>query len=131
MAFATTDDVATRLGRDLTVAEDAFAEQVIEDVQGLILEIAGTAEPSPVPTYYKALCVSKVIALGANPTGLASESETLGAHTYSKTFPRSMDGLDVFLTEHEEYTVRRIANNAVSGSSHPDAIPHAFVTEPE
>lgn len=131
MAFATTEDVATRLGRALTAAEEAMAEQVIETVEGIILEIAGTPEPSPVPAYYKALCITKVIQVGTNPNGLASESKTLGQASQSRTYPRGLDGLGLALTEHEEATVRRIANNAVSGSSYPRALPHEFVTEAE
>lgn len=129
MAFATTADVETRLGRSLTTAEEAMAEQVIDTVTELIVEIAGKAEEDLTASYFQALCIDKVLLIGANPNGLASESETLGDHTYSKTFPRNSDD-GLFLTEREEHTVRRIANNAVSGSSRPRALPHdTYVTE--
>jgi hypothetical protein len=129
MALATTTDVETRLGRSLTAAEEAMAEQVLELVEGMILEITGADEPSPVPLYYKALCIEKVIMVGTNPNGLASESETLGAHSHSRTFQRASD-IGVFLTDSEERTIRRIANNKVSGSSRPHSLPHdVYVTE--
>ena len=131
MAFATAADVEARLGRDLTVAEEAAAEAVIETVTGLVLEVAGTAESSPVPTYYTALAVEKAVGAISNPSNLASESETLGAHTHAQTFPRSLD-LGVFLSEREEYQVRRIANGLVSSSTRTHALPHdVYVTESE
>lgn len=131
MAFATPTDVATRLGRSLTAAESAMAEQVIDDVSGLILEIDGRAEDDidPTPAYYRALCVAKTLQVGANPSGLASHAESLGAYSETKTFPRSLDGADIFLTEREEQVIRRIAGS-VSGSSYPRGMPHEFVTEP-
>ncbi len=129
MALATTDDIATRLGRSLTEPEEALSELTIELTQGLILEVAGTDEPDPVPAYYRALCIEKTINVGANPNGLAAESESLGAWSHSQTFQRAGD-IGIFLTEREEFQIRRIANNAVSGSSRPHSIIHdTYVAE--
>lgn len=126
MAFATYSDVQTRLGRDLTTAEQGAATAVIATVEGLIVEVSGEAAPTSVPAYYKALCVEKALNVISRPEP-AIASDTLG--DYSVTFTRD-DDLGVFLTEREEFTVRRIANNAVSGSSRPHALPHdVYVTE--
>lgn len=128
MAFATVDDVAIRLGRGLTSAEEAMAEMVLDSVTGLIAEVAGQDDVwaealDPVPAYYKVLCVEKVITVGSNPNGYAALSEQLGAYQVSKTFQRSQD-IGLFLSEYEERMVRRIANNAVSGSTRVPALLH-------
>lgn len=129
MAFATKDDVATRLGRELTDDEQVTAAAVIATVEGLIVEVSGLAPPDPVPVYYKALCVEKAIGVLANPQNVASQSEQLGDYQHSETFPRALDD-GVFLTDREEMTVRRIANGIVSGSSRARALPHdVFVIE--
>lgn len=122
MALASTDDVEIRLGRDLTDAEEATAELVIEVVGEMILEIAGTDEPDPIPAYYRALTIEKTIGAVTNPDSLASESEGLGAYTSSRTFQRAGD-VGVFLTDREEAMIRRTAGS-VSGSSYPRSLPH-------
>lgn len=129
MAFATTDDIAARLGRELSDSELDRAEWIIPLVQALILEVAGTAEPNPAPAYYRALCVEKTINVIENPSGLATESESLGDWSHSQTFQRAGDA-GVFLTDREEQMIRRIANNAASGSSRPHSIVHdTYVAE--
>lgn len=116
MAFATTGDVATRLGRALTTAETAMAAQVIELVTGEIALVLGEdaawAEAlTPVPAYFKGLCIDKVLKVGTNPNLVQSISEQLGAHATSKTFPQGVGG--VALTPDEIRQVRRV----YSGSS--------------
>lgn len=129
MAFAAHSDVQTRLGRDLTADEQDTATAVIATVEGLIVEVSGEAAPSTAPAYYKALCVEKAIGAITNPENVASRSESLGAHSHSQTFPRDLDS-GIFLTEREEYVIRRIANNAVSGSSRPHSLIHdTYVAE--
>lgn len=129
MPFATYSDVQTRLGRTLSEAEQATATAVIALVEEMIIEVSGEAAPTPaVPAYYTALCVEKALNAISRPEG-AVAAESLGA--WSVTYSRESDGLSVFLTEREEYVIRRIANGRVSGSSYPRAMPHEFVTEPE
>lgn len=124
MAFATTTDVAIRLGRDLTTAEAAMAEQVIELVTGLIADAAGQAAAwaaalDPVPAYYRALCIDRVLKVGTNPNLVQSMSEQLGAYSKTKTFPRDITG--VFLTEQEERLCRQAVFGA-AGSFRPRSV---------
>lgn len=123
MAFASADDVEMRLGRDLTDAEANQADLAIEIVSEMILEVAGTDEPSPAPAYYRALAIEKAIGAVTNPNSLAVESEGLGAYTSSRTFQRAGD-VGIFLTEREEAMIGRIASGVVSGSSYPRSLPH-------
>ena len=122
MSFAEPKDVATRLGRDLTSAEESAAWQVIEMVTGLIVDVverddAWAEKLDPVPVVLKGLCVEKALAAIANPSSVASESETLGAHTHSQTFRRPADGGGVYLTEQEERMAARAVYGSTSGSS--------------
>ena len=96
-AFATAADVGTRLLRELTDAEEAAVELVLDDITSQIIAEVGRDEDwanelDPVPAYLKAICVEKAISAIANPSNLASSSETLGAHSFSQTFPRAGDG---------------------------------------
>lgn len=125
MAFATTDDVATRLGRSLTAAEEAMAEQVIEIVEAQIIDAvdkdaAWATALNPVPPLFKALCVEKVIVVGSNPNGLAAESKTLGQASQSRTYQRSNDA-GIFLTIEEERRVRLVVFGTLVGSARVDS----------
>lgn len=109
MAFATADDVATRLGRALTAAEIALSEYVIASVTGQIVTIAGrdaawATALTDVPPIVKALCVEKAIAVGSNPSGLQAHSEQLGQASENKTF-RRRDLPEILLTPEEELLV--------------------------
>lgn len=120
MAFATASDVATRLGRALTDDETDQATAAIVTVTGLIVEAvyqddAWAAALDPVPTTLSTICIEKAISVIANPTNIASGSETLGAHQVSQTYPRSSD-VGVFLSAGERTRARR----AVYGSQITD-----------
>lgn len=112
MALATAEDVATRLGRSLTAAEEALSEQVIAGVTGLITDAVDEDSAwadglDPVPSFYHELCVQKTIAIGSNPGQLAAITEQLGQASRSRTFQRSND-VGIFLTDAEERKVRQI-----------------------
>lgn len=116
--FATAQDVATRMGRELTAAEEAQAEFVIATVQGLLVETVSKDAVwadalDPVPLALRAICVEKARAVLANPTNIASQTESLGAWSHSETFPRSQDDIGIFLTDAEA----RIARFAVHGTN--------------
>lgn len=130
MAFATTDDVATRLGRALTGAEAAMAEQVIESVTAQIADavnhdLTWAEDLDPVPGVLKTLCVEKVIVVGSNPSGLAAENESLGAYSHGRTFQRSND-VGVWLTAAEQRMARLAVHGRLSTSvrqsSHVDTV---------
>lgn len=126
MAFATHEDVQTRLGRDLTSTEQAAATDVIATVTGLIVDCVDRDEEwaedlSPVPAALKAICVEKAIGAISNPHGVASFSESLGAHSYSQTSRRSAD-VGPFLTPFEERQVQRAVYGRNSHSSSPRSV---------
>lgn len=115
MAFATTEDVATHLGRDLTTAEEALAEDALDLVADLIRDAVSKSTswtPSPVPSALKALSIQKAKAAVVNPSGIANDSESLGAYSYARTFPRNA-GSGLFLTDAEA----RQARFAVHGTN--------------
>lgn len=111
MAFASVEDVASRLGRELTDNETQTVEMVLDSVSGLAAEAAGEAadwSPEPVPATIKLLCVEKAVSVLANPEGYASVSEQLGSYQHTGTFPRAAD-IGVFLSDDERRRVRRAA----------------------
>lgn len=127
MAFATADDVATRLLRDLTPAETSAVEAVLAIVTDLMVNAAGkTAEGdiSPVPAALKLLAIEKAIQLLNNPRGLASLSEQLGSASRSETYPRASD-IGLFLSDAEE----RLIRNAVLGATRGSAKVRSIVDE--
>ena len=126
MAIASSADVEKRIGRGLTETEKGIAESAIATVTGLIIDCAGRDQDwanalNPVPAALTGLCVEKAIGAISNPLNLASESETLGAHSYSHTFPRSGD-VSVFLTPFEERLVSRAVYGSTSDSSLPRGV---------
>lgn len=109
MAFATSIDVADRLGRPLTVDEMTQADAVIAAVTDLIADAVGksnawAATLTPVPGTLKTLCVEKAASVILNPALGTVAAESLGEH--SVTYARSNDG-GIFLTEAERLLVRR------------------------
>lgn len=122
MAFATTSDVSSRLGRTLTAAETDSAALTISIVQSLIAAEAGRDDAwatalSPVPAYFRALCIEKAISAIANPSNIASTSETLGAFSHSETYPRAQDG-GALLSDEESTQVRRVIYGSGIASPH-------------
>lgn len=122
MAFATAQDVADRLAKTLTTLEQTAATAVIDTVTGLIAYEAGETDAwatalSPVPAYYKALCIDKTVLALVNPTNAESTSESLGAYSNHVIYTRgTAHELGIFLDDDEVRKVRQIANNAVSVS---------------
>lgn len=119
MAFATSDDVEARLGRDLTTAEQPQVTAMLDDATSAIAEAAGkpdgwSAGLSPIPSQLKSLAVTLVVRSMANPQGLTSQQEALGAWSYSNRFDTSLGGLA--LTEAEERMVRRVIYGGTSAS---------------
>jgi len=124
MPLATSADVETRLRRELTEAEEESAEQTIETVTGLVADVVDQKVEwvealDPVSPVLRALCVERAITALANPTGIASESETLGTHSYSQTHRSVSEGGGLELTGAEERLVRRAVYSPKSASSTP------------
>lgn len=120
MAFATTTDVATRLGRDLTAAETDAAELVIEVVTGLIAEAVNRDSDwatalDPVPATLRLLCIEKAVSAIVNPHNVASLSEQLGQFQHSETYPRASD-VGLYLSDDEERRARFAVHGITSAS---------------
>jgi hypothetical protein len=126
MAFATADDVATRLGRALTSAEEAFAEAVIAQVTGLIADavdrdIDWADALDPVPQTLSSLCIEKVVRIGANPSALQRRSEQLGSYQHSEDYSTG-SAYGVCLTDAEEVRARRAVYGATTATTEPESM---------
>lgn len=114
--FATLDQLAVRLGRtsedELTEAQRAQGELLLALVSGLIRDAAGKAidwEPDPASILLRAVCLEAAARVMTNPAGVRTESETLGQHQHSVSYP---DGhSNVYLTAREAKLVRGAAGS--------------------
>lgn len=118
MPLATSADVEKRLQRELSDAEVDAVQQAIETVTGLIADaVDQTVEwveaRDPVSPVLRALCVERAIIGLNNPTGISSESETLGTHSHSQTHRKPSEGGGLELTATEE----RMVSRAVYGTT--------------
>lgn len=93
-AYATSEDVTARLGRDLTDAEAASVDFLLEAAGGLIREALLKPEdwePDPVPSVFRFLSVEVACRIFANPESAGLILERLGAHEHRLDF-RGVDG---------------------------------------
>lgn len=105
--FATVEDVAARVGRELTTAEEGQVDLGLRFIASLIRGVIGADDdylPDPVPELFFSLSVEKVARLVYNPKGLRAESKDLGEASYSRTYDTPV-GLT--LTEDEVRLIRR------------------------
>ena len=105
--FATTADVATRLGRELTEAEAESTTAIIASVTSQIAAALDLTDDwaetlEPVPALFTAMCVDKAVAALTNPSGVTSQ--TLGA--FSVSYAGAAVGGGVVLTDADERRVR-------------------------
>lgn len=112
MAFATAEDVATRLGRDLTSEEGAQADFLLETATGVIAGACGkddawAAALSPVPTIVKGMCVELVVRVMSNPASVRSQSEQLGQYQHSESYRDGAQGGGMLLASWEELAIRQ------------------------
>lgn len=136
MAFATAEDIATRLGEEsLSVADKASAELLIDLATAVIAEAVDQDDEwakglNPVPTIVRALTIELVCRAMASPQGLTSASESLGAYTRSESY-RKDPSTALLLTDMEERMLRRAILGQLSGSvrieSHVDDIYNALI----
>jgi hypothetical protein len=105
MAFATSSDVAARLGRVLTDAESAQVDAVLDDVETIIRSRVGDFDVR----ISDSLFVDLVILVEAkaarrvmlNPLGIRQHSEGVDDFQQSSTFDTSISGSDTYVTEDE------------------------------
>lgn len=92
-AFATVEDVATRLGRDLTSTEEGQVELLLGMATASIANAVGKNDEwaetlDPVPEILRGFCIELTCRAMANPQGLFSKSETIGSYSYTNSFNR-------------------------------------------
>lgn len=102
------------MGVTLTSAQQAQATAVIAMVEDLIAEAAYEDSDwadalTPVPATLKNICVEKAILSLANPKGLESETETLGAYSHTERFntKESIAAAGISLNAADRAKVRR------------------------
>lgn len=108
MAFAKPEDVAARLGRDLTGSEDKSVPVLLEFASAVIAEAVEKDEEtfSEVPTLLKLMAVELVLRAQANPRGVSSTEKTLGQYSHAERY-REGKGMDMLLSNTEELMLRR------------------------
>ena len=118
MAYAEASDIEIRLkpklGRAFTDDESAAAELLCEAASAVIDNATGKAEVDPAPAVLRFVAIEVVCRAMANPQGLASEQEGLGAYSYAQRYVN--DG-GLWLKELEEKMVRQAVHGKLSGSS--------------
>lgn len=108
LAFAKLSDLETRLGRTLTDIEQSQAIALLDDASEIIALAVGktAAEITSPPPIFPGMSVTLALRAFVNPAGLSSQSETLGAHSYSETYRRDTSN-PMELSDVEARTIRR------------------------
>ena len=124
MAFATTEDVATRLGRELTEVEGGTCEYLLQTATELILQALGSlaappdwvadyTEPVPPapPLVVNGVCTEVVARAFQNPEAAAAMAAGDLSVSYRDHLRDSLQ-----LTAHERRTVRQAVGRGALGS---------------
>ncbi|MEU1293055.1 hypothetical protein ABZ439_11575 [Streptomyces sp. NPDC005840] len=109
MALATLDDLADRLGRDLTAEEQRRATAWLTDAEALILSRFPQYEAAPTAVAKK-VCCAMVLRVLNNPDGKRQES----VDDYSYTIDSSRSRGEVYLSRDEEGELRPARTSAFS-----------------
>lgn len=119
--FASPDDVAARLGRDLTDGEVAqvdflllAATEVIVDAVDKDLE---WAQGLDVPLTLRFVCAEMVVRSMNFAPGVQSTTESLGAYSFSERAGATGEGGGLWLSKLEQLMVRRTVWGTTSGSA--------------
>lgn len=112
MAFATTEDIETRLGRSFADGEEAMAEALIEGATALIvLEVDKDDDWAealdPVPGVLKWTVIEMARRALLNPGAVAGFTEQLGSYSHTQNFPRDAESIGLALSGTEALLVRR------------------------
>lgn len=123
-SFASTDCVATRLGRTLSDAEEAMAEEFLLAATAVVAAECDkdddwAASLSPVPELLRSVVCSLATREFANPQSVESYQESLGAYSYSQRFNASRGTL--MLTEVERLLIRRAVYGSNAATTRPDS----------
>ncbi|MER6531160.1 hypothetical protein [Streptomyces sp. NPDC001508] len=109
MALATLDDLADRLGRDLTDSEKRRATAWLEDATALILKRFPQYETAP-GAVSKKVCCAMVLRALTNPDGKRQES----IDDYSYTIDSSRSRGEIYLSDEEADELRPAGSGAFS-----------------
>lgn len=116
MAYATSTDVATRLGRGLVAGEIDQVQALIVEASALVNGYLGRTEPfDPVPEEVSAV-VTKVVARALMtadiPENVATQQQTAGPYARTVTF--AGDGSALYLGATEKLMLRPFRSGMVS-----------------
>jgi hypothetical protein len=108
MAFATAEDVATRLVRALTDEEAAAAELLLDMTAAEIRQVVGRTEAElpdeDAPAVLRSVSIEAVCREMASPIGAEATAETMGSYTYRVDY---FEKGGTLLTEEEKRLIRR------------------------
>src|SRR3954447_22207583 len=123
MAFADTGDIAVRLGRTLSDAEEEQAAFLLDAVTSILEEAVGKREDAIEPELpvLRFLSVEKVVRVMSSPQGLSSQSEALGAYSHTERF-NSGSNADLMLTALETMMARKAVHGRLSGTAEPASL---------
>lgn len=117
MALASTDDIETRLGRGpLSDRQTAQAALLLEGADAVIANAAGVAIanlPTDAPLL-RFVAIELVCRAMANPDGVDSTREQLGAYSHAADFREA----GLLLTDDEEKLIRVAVTGRSSGSAY-------------
>lgn len=120
--FAGVDDVAARLGFELSEQQRTAAAFLLPSATALIAVAAGKDDAwatalTPVPQVLRLVCVEAVVRVIANPEALASVTEQQGDQRLTKSWTPGETG-ELCLTDKEGDLVRSaLAGGKTSGSA--------------
>lgn len=110
-ALATVSDVQVRLARNLSESEEAQVSFLLNvattNIFNAVDKDADWVIPPAVKPLMSMMCVELATRAMSNPQALGQISETIGARSYTTTFPREIPGSGIMLTELEELMLRR------------------------
>ena len=123
--YADASDIQTRLrprlGRDLTADETAAAELLLEAAAAVIDAATEKPDPEPLPAILRFVSIEVVLRTMANPNGLVSEQEGLGAYSYAQRFAAG-EGGGLQLTQVETLQVRKAVHGSISGTGRQQSL---------
>lgn len=122
MAWPTNMDIAARLARTLTTAEEDQADLLLEQAIGAIADACGkdddwSADLTPVPAALAGIVIEVVVRTMSAPAGLRSQSLGQWSESYPDQLAQGMQ-----LTDAEERRARRIVFGRTSATSRPESV---------
>ena len=121
MAWPTNTDIATRLARTLTTAEETQADLLLEQAVAAVADACGKDDDwadalDPIPAALAGIVIEAVARAITAPIGVRSTQETLGTYSHSESYTDQLaHGLQLIAAE--ERRARRIVFGASTGSA--------------